>query len=191
MSDMSYDDQPKPVGLRLPGRRQTLLLTALAVIGAGAALNWSWLAATGAAPLILSLASCAAMCALGGACAGARTPAPSPRTRRPSRTPRSTEPQPKGHDMTITTKLASATALALLLAAPVVYARDATPETGDGQSEGGHMQGGAMAGMEGMEGMMPMMMKMAQMGPMMEACTEMMEAMNAQMDAPETGNDNG
>ncbi|SFP84315.1 hypothetical protein [Tranquillimonas alkanivorans] len=95
--------------------------------------------------------------------------------------------------MTITTKLASATALALLLAAPVVHAQDTAQETGGGQAEGGHMnmQGGAMAGMEGMEGMMPMMKMMAQMGPMMEACTEMMQAMNAEMDAPEAEGDNG
>lgn len=96
--------------------------------------------------------------------------------------------------MTITTKLASATALALLLAAPVVHAQDAAPETADGQPEGEHMQGGAMAGMTGMggmEGMMPMMKMLKMMAPMMEACTEMMETTNAQMDAPATGHENG
>tara|TARA_R110002012_G_scaffold313726_1_gene525586 strand:+ start:9602 stop:9799 length:198 start_codon:yes stop_codon:yes gene_type:complete len=41
------------------------MLTGFAAIGGGAALNWDWLTAVGAAPLILSLAPCAAMCALG------------------------------------------------------------------------------------------------------------------------------
>ncbi|RNF35091.1 hypothetical protein A7A09_008325 [Paracoccus methylarcula] len=48
----------------LSGRRKLLIL-ALIVIGAGAAFNWSWLTAVGAAPLILSLAPCAIMCAAG------------------------------------------------------------------------------------------------------------------------------
>ncbi|SFP84338.1 hypothetical protein SAMN04488047_11435 [Tranquillimonas alkanivorans] len=61
------------------------MLTALAVVGGGAALNWGWLTAIGAAPLILSLAPCAAMCALGlcmrggsSACAKSKTPAAKP-----------------------------------------------------------------------------------------------------------------
>ncbi|UWR32313.1 hypothetical protein K3759_10080 [Sulfitobacter sp. W027] len=49
----------------MPARRQTLMLTGFAAIGGGAALNWEWLSAMGAAPLLLSLAPCAAMCALG------------------------------------------------------------------------------------------------------------------------------
>lgn len=51
--------------LRIPFGRRGLLIAALAVIGAGLALNWGWLTAVGAAPLILSLAPCAAMCAMG------------------------------------------------------------------------------------------------------------------------------
>tara|TARA_R110001599_G_scaffold222239_1_gene421223 strand:+ start:465 stop:635 length:171 start_codon:yes stop_codon:yes gene_type:complete len=35
------------------------------LIGGGMALNWGWLAAVGAAPLILALAPCAVMCGLG------------------------------------------------------------------------------------------------------------------------------
>jgi hypothetical protein len=35
------------------------------VIAAGLALNWSWVVALGLAPIVLSLAPCAAMCALG------------------------------------------------------------------------------------------------------------------------------
>lgn len=55
----------RPAGFRLPLGRRGLLITALAVIGAGMALNWGWLTAIGAAPLILSLAPCAVMCAAG------------------------------------------------------------------------------------------------------------------------------
>ena len=40
----------------MPARRQTLMLTGFAAIGGGAALNWDWLTAVGAAPLLLSLA---------------------------------------------------------------------------------------------------------------------------------------
>lgn len=47
------------------GGRRGLILIALVVIGLGMALNWSWLAAIGAAPIILALAPCAAMCGLG------------------------------------------------------------------------------------------------------------------------------
>lgn len=46
------------------GRRGTLVLAAVAVLAAAAALNWSWLVAVGVVPLLLSLAPCAAMCAL-------------------------------------------------------------------------------------------------------------------------------
>jgi hypothetical protein len=38
---------------------------AVAIVGAGLALNWSWLVAAGIAPILLALAPCAAMCALG------------------------------------------------------------------------------------------------------------------------------
>lgn len=42
-----------------------LIILAIALVGAGLAFGWNWLVAVGAAPLILSLAPCAAMCALG------------------------------------------------------------------------------------------------------------------------------
>jgi len=45
--------------------RTALAIVALAVIGAGLALNWSWLVAAGIAPILVALAPCAAMCALG------------------------------------------------------------------------------------------------------------------------------
>ena len=44
---------------------RALIIVALAVIGAGLALGWNWVVAAGFAPLLLSLAPCAAMCALG------------------------------------------------------------------------------------------------------------------------------
>jgi hypothetical protein len=47
------------------GRRRALILLGITLAGAGIAFNWSWLAAIGVAPIILSLAPCAAMCALG------------------------------------------------------------------------------------------------------------------------------
>lgn len=48
----------------LGGRRGLILLTVTA-LGAGLFLNWGWLVAVGVAPLLLALAPCAAMCALG------------------------------------------------------------------------------------------------------------------------------
>ena len=47
------------------GNRKLLVVLALTVVGAGLALNWSWLVAAGVAPILLALAPCAAMCALG------------------------------------------------------------------------------------------------------------------------------
>lgn len=46
------------------GRRGLILLT-VAILGAGLFLNWGWLVAVGIAPLLLAVAPCAAMCALG------------------------------------------------------------------------------------------------------------------------------
>lgn len=52
------------IGRRLRGRNGLILLAVVA-IGAGAALNWSWLVAAGIAPLVISVLPCLAMCALG------------------------------------------------------------------------------------------------------------------------------
>ncbi|UWS81685.1 hypothetical protein N1037_20750 (plasmid) [Phaeobacter sp. G2] len=66
MPDTSYDQ-----GAARPGRfsmafgRRGLILGAMALIGAGLWLNWGWVAAIGAAPLILAVAPCAVMCGLG------------------------------------------------------------------------------------------------------------------------------
>lgn len=48
----------------LGGRRGLIALTVIA-LGAGLVFNWSWLVAAGIAPLLLALAPCAVMCALG------------------------------------------------------------------------------------------------------------------------------
>lgn len=50
----------------------------------------------------------------------------------------------------------------------IAQAQDTKPETGDMPMAEGHS-------MKGMEGMTPMMNMMSEMGPMMEACTEMMQ----------------
>lgn len=50
------------------GGRRGLIFLAVAVLGVGAALNWGWLVAIGVAPILLALAPCAAMCALGACC---------------------------------------------------------------------------------------------------------------------------
>lgn len=45
--------------------RKLLALLAVALAATGLTLNWSWLVAAGIAPILLALAPCAAMCALG------------------------------------------------------------------------------------------------------------------------------
>ena len=46
-------------------RRRLLFVGAETVMGGGMALNWGWLTAIGLAPVLVSLAPCAAMCGLG------------------------------------------------------------------------------------------------------------------------------
>lgn len=48
----------------LRGRRGWLALAAIA-LGAGLASNWTWLVAAGAAPLLISVLPCVAVCTLG------------------------------------------------------------------------------------------------------------------------------
>ena len=45
--------------------RKVLAVLAVVVVGAGLALNWGWLVAAGIATILIALAPCAAMCALG------------------------------------------------------------------------------------------------------------------------------
>lgn len=47
------------------GGRRGIIVLALAAAGLGLYLGWGWLAAVGIAPVLLALAPCAAMCALG------------------------------------------------------------------------------------------------------------------------------
>lgn len=47
------------------GRRGALIALAVVLIAAGLYLSWGWLAAIGVAPILVALAPCAAMCALG------------------------------------------------------------------------------------------------------------------------------
>lgn len=47
------------------GGRRGLLVLGAAAVGLGLYFSWGWLAAVGIAPVLLALAPCAAMCALG------------------------------------------------------------------------------------------------------------------------------
>jgi hypothetical protein len=47
------------------GGRRGLIVLSVAVLAAAAFFNWGWLVAIGVAPLLVALAPCAAMCALG------------------------------------------------------------------------------------------------------------------------------
>lgn len=56
----------RPLSMDWLSRNRIVLgAAALGVIGAAAAWQWSWLVALGVAPLLLSVAPCAAMCGLG------------------------------------------------------------------------------------------------------------------------------
>lgn len=57
-------DQFIALGWRISRRTALLTLAALAA-GSGLYFGWSWLVAAGLAPIIVPLALCAAMCALG------------------------------------------------------------------------------------------------------------------------------
>lgn len=47
------------------GGRKGLILLTVAAMGTGMLLNWGWLVAAGIAPILLTVAPCAVMCALG------------------------------------------------------------------------------------------------------------------------------
>ena len=55
-------------GTRISFGRRGFILSAMALVAAVLWLNWGWLTAIGAAPLILSLAPCAVICGLGICC---------------------------------------------------------------------------------------------------------------------------
>ena len=60
------------------GGRRGILLGALALLIGGGALGWPWLVAIGVAPVLLSVAPCAAMCALGLCMMRKNAPPPMP-----------------------------------------------------------------------------------------------------------------
>ncbi|WP_034850400.1 hypothetical protein [Inquilinus limosus] len=69
MTDLTLNALPRPsladrVRPWLSGRR-ALILAAAAIAGGGLWAGWPWLVAAGIAPILLSLAPCAAMCAVG------------------------------------------------------------------------------------------------------------------------------
>lgn len=69
MTDLASNELSRPglgnrVGPWLHGRR-ALILAAVAAAGGGLWFGWPWLVAAGIAPILLSLAPCAAMCAVG------------------------------------------------------------------------------------------------------------------------------
>lgn len=78
------------------------------------------------------------------------------------------------------TRLSFAIALALMITASFAQAQESHSEK---MHPGDMMEHHGMMGDGDMSGMMGMMQMMGQMGPMMEACTEMMQAMN---DKPDT-----
>ena len=84
--------------------------------------------------------------------------------------------------------LSIAAAVATLLATGVV-AQDNSGSSGQMMDGENGMSGNMMQG--DMSGMMPMMQMMQQMGPMMKACTEMMEAMNGSMMETQPSTDKG
>ena len=88
--------------------------------------------------------------------------------------------------MNLSSKLTiSAVALAALLTT-AAFAQEAGDQAPDQMMQDQNAMPGNMmnGGMDGMQDMMPMMQMMQKMGPMMEACTEMMQAMTKQIESP-------
>lgn len=65
MTNIPLVRRRRAASTRWPLSRRQTVIAATIVVGAGLWINWGWVAATGAAPLILSLAPCAVMCATG------------------------------------------------------------------------------------------------------------------------------
>jgi hypothetical protein len=90
---------------RYVGWRRGLIILTIAALGTGLAFNWSWLVAIGVAPLLISLAPCAVMCALGlcmSRMGGNSCSAQSPTAREEAETPPSsmaeTRPRASGRE---------------------------------------------------------------------------------------------
>lgn len=69
IDEQNAAEDPHPItsSVRPPWmtNRRIVLLAGGVTLGAGLAFNWGWLTAAGIAPILLGLAPCAAMCALG------------------------------------------------------------------------------------------------------------------------------
>jgi hypothetical protein len=66
MQSTSFPVVLSPLAIFRSGRHRLVLgVLALGVIAIAAGSQWSWLVAIGVAPLLLSIAPCAAMCGLG------------------------------------------------------------------------------------------------------------------------------
>lgn len=67
---------------RLPtwATRNRLMMAGGAIVVGGAFLNWGWLTAIGAAPILLAVAPCGIMCALGLCMMGMKKTPPAPTT---------------------------------------------------------------------------------------------------------------
>ena len=63
--EMSFAQTAAALARHYLGGRRGLILSGAVVVIAGLALSWSGLVAVGVAPILLALAPCTAMCALG------------------------------------------------------------------------------------------------------------------------------
>ena len=64
-TDPRHESALRSGARQLLGNRFGLLAIAAVVLGLGAYSSWGWLVAIGVAPLLLAVAPCAVMCALG------------------------------------------------------------------------------------------------------------------------------
>ena len=83
--------------------------------------------------------------------------------------------------MKTVSKLGLSAVLVMVIAAAPAFAQESAAPTPDHDQM---MQAPGTMGGSGMEGMMAMMQMMQMMGPMMEACTGMMQAMATQPATP-------
>ena len=63
--EMSFAQTAAALARHYMSGRRGLILPGVIVLAAGLALSWSWVVAIGLAPILLALAPCAVMCALG------------------------------------------------------------------------------------------------------------------------------
>ena len=83
-TDPRQESALRSVTRQLLGNRFGLLAIAALVLGLGAYSSWGWLVAIGVAPLLLAVAPCAAMCALGMCTMGMKSKTVAPTEKIPS-----------------------------------------------------------------------------------------------------------